>query len=373
MKLRLYDLPEDRIYVIVSEEFNERLMSKIKSKFKTFTKFYTVFGLNHATFNKWKKARQYPLILIKRMCRKTDISFNDLERNTNGIRSGRFFSKGKFKSTVIYPKFPIKLSSELVRMIAHMLGDGCITISKRGHYNFQYYNKNKFLIKMFKEDARKVFGNLHIHESNNKGTPYIFLPSPVTIIFLQLVKDFHSNTSRIPNFIRNSSLALKREFLRCIFDDEAHVEFRKNQRRIEFALSNEIMINDVKNLLKDFNIKLSKTYKRTDMNGKQKIYFYIRNFVNINKFFKEIGFYHPRKKEKLEKIIKNPGRKSYARGETEKLIINLLQNEMLTVYEISKRLERSYINTSAFVRSLSKEGRIDSIRLGKQKLWKVRI
>ena len=69
MEINLWDLPEDKIYVIVSNEFNERLIIDIKSRFRTFGQFYTRFNLNCATFNKWKKIRQYPLILIKRFCK----------------------------------------------------------------------------------------------------------------------------------------------------------------------------------------------------------------------------------------------------------------------------------------------------------------
>lgn len=372
MKVNLWDLPEDKIYVILNKEFNERLLNEIKSKFRSFRQFYIKFNLYHQTFIRWRKKKEYPLILIKRFCKETNIPFTELEKNVIGIRSGRFFSKGTFKSTIIYPKFPITLIPELARMIAHMLGDGCIIINKRGHYNFQYYNKNNHLREMFKNDSKKVFGNLHIREAINKGTPYIFLPAPVTIIFLYLVKDFHSKTSRLPKFIKTASFKIKREFLKCIFDDEASVKFRKSERQIEFALSNKLFVKDIKLLLNEFGIKTSKILERTDKKGNYKAYFYIRNYHNIFKFWKSIGFYHPQKQKRLEKIIKFPGRKSYARGETKKLILDLLEEKPLSIFELSQKLERSTINISSFVRKLKREGKVECFKFDKQILWKVR-
>lgn len=371
MEISLFDLPEDKFFVIMSKEFNERFLDQIKTKFGSFRQFYIKHKLCEQTFFSMKRRREYPLILIKRFCKYVSIPLVEIQSNVCGIRSGRFFSKGKYRSTIIYPKFPIKLTPELSRMIAHMLGDGCITVNKRGHYNFQYYNKNKHLIEMFKSDSKKVFGDLHIHESVNKDVPYVFLPAPVTIIFLQMVKDFHSKSSRLPKFINETSLEIKIEFLRSIFDDEACVKLRKSERRIEFALANKLLVDDIRHLLNKLGIKTSNTTERTDKNGYHKAYFYIKNYQNIYSFWKLIGFYHPQKQEKLNMIMKFPGRKSYAFGETKELILKLLREQPLSVYELSERLDRTSTDISSFVRKLESENKIKRFNFNNKKLCRV--
>lgn len=372
MEISLSDLPSNKFYVKLEGRFLKDIINRIKKRYGSCRRFYIKLNIAESSFYTWLKKRTYPLSVLLKFCKLINVSSQVIQRNIIELRSRPYPSNGGGISSPIFPKFPIKLSLELTRLIAHMLGDGCIIINKRGHYNFQYYNKSKHLREMFKDDSKKVFGNLHIHEAINKGVPYIFLPAPVTIIFLHLVKDFHSKASILPKFIKTASLKIKREFLKCIFDDEASVKFRKNERQIEFALSNKPFVNDIKSLLNEFGIKTSKILERIDKKGRYKAYFYIRNYHNIFKFWKSIGFYHPQKQEKLEKIIKFSRRKSYAHGETKKLILNLLEEKPLSIFELSQKLERSTININAFVRKLERESKVERFKFDKQILWKVR-
>ncbi|MFH1473821.1 MAG: LAGLIDADG family homing endonuclease [Candidatus Aenigmatarchaeota archaeon] len=372
MELNIWDLPINKFYVKLNKDFVEEALSKIKSKYGSYKKFYNKYNIVESTFFGWRRNCLYPLPIVIKLCKLLGIPLDYMQKSVTELKSKPYPSKGGDISSPIFPNFPLKLSLELVRLIAHMLGDGCITLNKKGHYNFQYYNKSEHLREMFKADSRKVFGNLYIHEAVNKGTPYIFLPAPVAIIFLHLVKDFHSKKSRVPKFIKTSSSKVKREFIKSIFDDEGSVKFRKNERNIEFALSNKPFVNDVKILLNEFGIKTSKISERTDKKGYYKAYFYIRNYHNISKFYKSIGFYHPKKQKKLEEIIKFPGRKSYARGETKKLIINLLEERPFSTFELSKKLERSIVNVDIFARRLKNDGKIERFKTGKQLLWRVK-
>lgn len=369
MEINIWDLPADKFYIKLNRSFVEYVMGKIKLKYDTDGKFCSAKHISRGTFFGWNKNCLYPLSIMIQFCKDSNIELKEMQENVVEIRSGRYPSKGGNQSSPIYPTLPIKISLEIVRLIAHMLGDGCVTVNKYGYYNFQYYNQNKKLIEMFRDDARKVFGNLHIHEAVNKRTPYLFLPAPVAIIFLYMVKDFHSKTSSLPGCIKNADLEFKKEFLKAIFDDEASV--RKYDRRIEFALANKKLVNEIKLLIEAFGIKTTKVYERTDKNGKFKAYFYIRNYHNTSKFYSEIGFYHPDKKGSLEEIVKFPGRKSYAHGETKEIILNILGKTPSSVFELSKHIERRPVTVEHFLRKLKEEKKVEVLKFDSKSVWKV--
>lgn len=372
MKINIWNLPTKKLYVKLKRGFVERTINKIRKKYGSCRKFYQKFNFVEGTFFSWRRKCLYPLSVIIKFCKLTNIPLTDIQKNIIELRSRPYPSKTGDISSPIYPKFPIKLTPELTRVIAHMMGDGCLTINKRGHYNFQYYNKCKYLREIFKNDARKIFGELPIHEAINKGVPYVFLPAPVSIIMLSLIPTFNSKISRIPDFIRKAPLETKKEFIKAFMDDEASVKFKPPERRIEIALCNKNLLNDLKNMIEEFGINTTKIQKKICKNKYLSYTFYIRNYHNILKFWKFIDFYHPEKQKKLEKIIKFHGRKSYAHGETKKLILVLLEKKPLSTFELCRTLERSTTNINAFLRKLEREDKVERFKFNRQMSWRVR-
>lgn len=371
MKLELSDLPKDKIYVKLENNFIKTVIDKIREKYKSLRKFYKAVDISETSFYAWRRRQMYPLNIIIKFCELVDVPPEEIQRNLVELRSGKYPSTGGNISLPVYPRFPIKLTKELARILAHLFGDGCLIINKRGHYNCQYYNQSKELRELFKKDAKQIFGDIQMHEAVNKNTPYIFLPAPVSIIMLQLVPTFNSKLSKVPEFIKNASEDIKKEFIKAFFDDEASVSYRPPSRYIELTLSNKIFLEDIKELLKEFNIKTSKIHERLYKKKYPAFCFYIMNYNNIYNFWSSIGFYHPKKIEKLSQIIKFPGRKSYGRGETENLILELLNKSSLSSLELSDKLCRKPVTVQGHLRNLRRASKAKRFKQRSKILWKV--
>jgi len=196
----------------------------------------------------------------------------------------------------------------LARIIAHLMGDGCVT--KR---YFTFTNKNKFLLDSYERDIKKLFKDIHIIKGKyNSGTSLLQVQNKPILLFLKsLIKSFKSHDLEVPNFI--DSIKLKSEFIRALYDDEGCVALRPFRRTKEIKRNLNLSSNSLKFLQqiqsifkKDFNIKTNKIleYNKKIQN---KIYTnYVMSITgkeNFVKFREKIGFSHPTKKQMLDLMI----------------------------------------------------------------------
>src|SRR3989338_9361995 len=118
------------------------------------------------------------LIISGKLQQKKSLNIIDFaESNLLEIKMGK---SSKSKSTR-KPKFPIKLSEALGRIIGHVIGDGGIRKNKFD-YTVYYVNKNRDLIESFKNDVTKVFGKVNFLEFNDNGVRKVYAPSIVGLI-----------------------------------------------------------------------------------------------------------------------------------------------------------------------------------------------
>lgn len=374
--ITLLDLPANRFKVKVNKQFSNKLFNLLKKKYNSLYKSAIYFRYKPQTVLSWSKTQQFPLDAIIKLCNNTEINLKNIQKNTIYIKSG-YFKFGGNVSKPINPKFPIVLSKELVRVLAHLFGDGCLCLDKNNYLTGSYYNQSKELREQFKQDISIIFGYYDFKEGINKTTPYVSIPSPISLILLQIVKDFNSKKIKIPSFIKKSAKKFKKEFIRSFFDDEAHVRYKPPHRYIEIALCNLKLLKQIRVLLEEFYITPTKiSYKK--LKGFDIYYFYIRNYNNLKSFFDQINFNHPHKKEKLKKIIDNPGRKSFARGESKKIILNYLNQRKYTIPQLSKLLNRDSCTISYWLNILKKERKVKIAGFKKvtihnqQKIWDLR-
>ncbi len=246
-----------------------------------------------------------------------------------------------------------------------------LVINKKGHYNIQYYNQNRTLLNQVKSDALELFGLSEIYESINKNTPYISLPTPVGIILHMLVRDFNSHSCEIPEFIKTASDDIKIEFIRAFFDDEASVRYSPPHRRIELTISNSKFLKGIRSILIDIGVLPTKTYYRKMKSKFEVHYFYIIGTHNLKQYYQKVGFSHPEKQNALKQIIDDPGRASYAHGETANKIISLLSDSARTTFELSKKLDRKRVTIGVFLTRLKSTGRVKKVRKGKYITWEL--
>lgn len=202
----------------------------------------------------------------------------------------------------------------LSRIIAHLMGDGCVT----DRY-FAYYNKDETLLDNFEKDVSNLFNVPHFIKGKVKsGTKLVQVQNKPILIFLKsLVEDYRSFSLSIPKFIKDKTL--KSEFLRALYDDEGCVSlrvFRKTgelSRNLDIGSKSKTFLEEIKEILEnDFNIKCNRigSYGRF-LNGKHFTTFKLsitgkENFVI---FRDQINFSHPIKKEKLDRMINSYIRK----------------------------------------------------------------
>ena len=159
-----------------------------------------------------------------------------------------------------------KYLSYVARLCGYIMGDGSFEIRKEKnkgwyHHEIRFYPDNlevgKFFILTFKELYKK---EPSIKQLNNYYR--IRVTSKVACQHLKEYGPFSSLNWRAPNNLLKET-DLKIEFIRSIFDCEAHV----GKKNIQFQSVSYNGIKDLKELLEDFNIKSKMySYKRKNPN-----------------------------------------------------------------------------------------------------------
>jgi len=105
-------------------------------------------------------------------------------------------------------------SKVLARIIAHLMGDGNVSLRY-----LRYNNTNIFLLNQFKQDMGLIFGKIHFIEGKaNSGTSFVQVQNKQLILFIKsLVKDFKSyyllnNANILKSFRAKFSFA---QFIQC--------------------------------------------------------------------------------------------------------------------------------------------------------------
>lgn len=196
-----------------------------------------------------------------------------------------------------------KLTKEKARIIAHLIGDG--TCCKVKHdYNIQYEVKDKESLVQFHEDLISVYGLIPSWGQNPSGITgqmikRVRLRSKLAFEDLEKYASYYSKNWEIKQPILDSTIEIKKEFLKALFDDEGSifkVKYSKILRLYSINLDGLKQIQDM--LLKEFNIES----KITPGYGlKRNVYGLI---VKDLKLFKEkVGFNLTRKQERLLQLI----------------------------------------------------------------------
>src|SRR4030042_633064 len=196
----------------------------------------------------------------------------------------------------------------LSRIIAHLMGDGCVT-----NRYFAYYNKNNILLEQFEEDMVNAFGEVHFTIGKvNSGTSFVMIYNREIRLFLfSLVTNFKSNYLKFPLFINTRDL--QKEFLKSIYDDEGCVALRvfkktnEIKRNLTLSSNSLIFLQEIKNILAEqFNIMSNKIINYIKKRDGKEFVNYVLSITgkkNFELFRNLIGFYHPDKIKRLDDMI----------------------------------------------------------------------
>ena len=209
-------------------------------------------------------------------------------------------------------KYNIKkiIDKEFARLLGYLVGDGYVTFRKTTGL-ISFTNNNQDLLDDFEYLVKKIF-NLKVSKrkkQNSKDCFEYYISSIDLVRILEKIDSCiikRSSSQRVCVKICKSPDNIVKEFLRSLFDCEAHVH--KNRRDIEFSSKSKELIHDLKYLLLRFGIisQVTKTMKcatNTIAKIKRKYYRLSISGEDTNKFGKQIGFVSSTKKNAIKEII----------------------------------------------------------------------
>lgn len=346
MELRDYLKLNPTPLIEIKPELKETIKNKIFEKYDSYKEFTDSIKIKYHTFynNLFEstKGNRFRLNAIVKVCKKLEISFEELEKNVVYVRPKKY---GNFN-------LPLRInpSPELANLVGHALGDGHID----RNYTFSYTNKFSILQKEVNENISKVLGmeikpKTHYHKALTSRYPYV--AGAILSLAGAPVGNKTAKSCKIPKWIKNGDNEMKKAFIRAIFDDEASVKIGKREIVFKMAkissLENELVLflESVICMIDELGLKPSKIRYSADRhigkNGIKTIQkaFGIHGNVNFQLFSDKIGFSSYEKSSKLKNMIKSCQTKKLRGYEGQDSILELLANRNgMTKYEISDLL-----------------------------------
>jgi len=332
----ILDFP-DTIYIKINDNYRKKLFNQLSNKFGSKRKTAKFLEIDLRTLldyergftirNKIKYSKAIPIGILKKIINPKNQS--KLEKNIISIN--------KIRTEINNLKLPIKESSEIYRIIAHLICDG----TGGGKYHQPYYCNNcKILREQFKKDLQ-VFGNIKTKEIKVNPTLAVTFPKIISRMLEHFFQNNFTNPNKLPKRIFNTTKKYKIEFLKAIYDDEGTIS-----PHLTISMKSLNIIKKIKYLVNSLNIQTSKIVKKTNPN--ENWAFSILK-TEYQKFKKEIGFYHPNKYNNLKNIIKIQNIKykftNEFKNKLHQKIIKILKEKNYTTIEMSHRLLLNYTTT----------------------------
>ena len=196
-----------------------------------------------------------------------------------------------------------KLIPAKARLIAHLIGDGCVYRSKTD-YNIKYDNTDSELIEQYRNDLRDIYGFITKIEYKQSGktkkvTPYVRVRSKRAYDDLKKYCEFRSLGWRVPKNISKATPTIQKEFLSALYDDEGSVVPEGKHGIIRLYSINLKGLEQIQKILEKFKIKSKIT---AGFGFKRNVYALVVR--DIKQFHKTIRFYCTRKQRRLVEFVK---------------------------------------------------------------------
>lgn len=274
---------------------------------------------------------------------KSEFSMPEIEKHVTKI-------KVNGQPVSISPKFPILLNENLVRIVAHIIGDGGIT----KYFDPFYSNGDAVLLNNFKEYMNQIFGYNALREYGSGNRKIIWYPRIVGKMLIEMFGPFSfGRTSKyIPDILMGHNEKLKVCFLNSLYGDEGST--LPYQLGLYQGKRSSKLLIQVKSMLNELDIKTNNILRVSNNNlmidpRTDKLYLADEVFVltisgykEIIKFKNKVNFPSGSVKENnFLNMLKTRYPKEVKRnkiGETKSLILENIKNKPKTVKEISEDL-----------------------------------
>tara|TARA_Y100000310_G_scaffold218438_1_gene219736 strand:+ start:12515 stop:13690 length:1176 start_codon:yes stop_codon:yes gene_type:complete len=304
--VRLEDLPNDEIFVKLKSKFHKYIESKIRN-----------FGIKKFE-KKIGSGRKIGHWLMENSLIRLDILLKILDYFNLSYNNNILIIRGKDGLRIKNPKITFDFTSlSGVRILAGILGDGCIPKNRTNPY---YTNSDKNLTNGFIEDMKKVFGDIEFNSRmvKKKNTIMIILEfsSLVYKIFLKVGlkpgKKVETNQN-IPNFIFNLDKIRKFAFISQFFDDEGSVNPLSKYVKLTYAslerYGKPALIEDIEKLLSHFDIQSSvypdRVYCSSRGEDRRVWRLQINGQFQLKELYRNLNLRSLEKKRKFESLLKS--------------------------------------------------------------------
>lgn len=343
-EFHIWNFPEDKIRILFRN--HNEFIQKAISHFGNLKKLGAFLKIPSTEIYNWTKYKLYiPLKYVKLIAKELGLNWIDVEKNISSY-------KGVNTSTPIFnPKLPIKESPEIFSAITHIICDG--SINKNGIPI--YTNSSKKLIDNLDYTLKKIFGDfksgLYFGSGTNRNCYQYTFPKLMTGLLEHFYQINLYKKKEIPKVIFEFPNEFSTAVIRAFADDEGTVDLNW---RVGFNSKDKELLLTLVRLFKE-NLKFKHL---TDIMEKDEKYycFYVKS-MEIGRYQKEIGFSHPDKKAKLSNIVEyqkgSHGRR--ASGETREKLLKLLNDKVLSTYDIMKELKMNKSNINIQMKKLQNE------------------
>lgn len=390
--IKLFDLPEEKIRVKLTEKLRKKLLKILFKKFDSLSKIAKALGLPKGDY-----VRRYlisersgiPLNILIKVAEITDTKEEEIQKNIIELKTIK--SKEKIKN----PKLPINiLTPEFALIVGGILGDGGIEKNK---LRVWYFNQELQQLESFISAMLASFGNVGFafHRSIS-GTPCVIFPK-VTGLILETIgltagNKNYKNFGIPAAFMKTKNIKVANALLRRLFDDDGTVFNHHNSRAVALTSPKIIRENtnsnppkillDVKKILEKNNVK-SKIFVKGIVikNNEEKTVYWQLNITgkeNLQNFYNRIGFGLERKQNKLREALNRyvEGLEFYPRFEaTEKYMGKirelLLKNIKVTSKSLSKACKRNDRRVREVLLDLCNKGLIEREKIGNKFFYSI--
>ncbi len=258
-EIHVWNLPKDKVYIKLKDEFRKDLFNNIILKVGGYTKLRKFLNRDIRKFISGERRTSLKVInkIITKLSAKNEtFLWKQIENNIEEIVYGGKFGPGR-GIPILSPKFPIKLNPELANLLGHIVGDGTINLKGSTYGIIEYFNSNKVLIENFIKNIQIAFGNTRCEFA--KGKKYaIRAPKSVGMILKVILGELENFRKRISSLmlqINNPNVVAA--YIKAIYDDESNVSYKKNTytREIVLGMRNKQVIENVHHLLKKIGIQ----------------------------------------------------------------------------------------------------------------------
>jgi len=227
------------------------------------------------------------------------MDYSDRNRKVAISRWKKIHSKVRLKE---------KFSKEKTAINSYLCGDGDISAREKNFcYDIRFYLDDlalaKRVVSLFKKEFKivPVIRKMKSKVPDGEGYYKVEISNKPTCKHLLKLGSYGSLNWSVPQELNRK---FKREWIKCFFDCEAHVNIRNKQIQVKSV--NRPGLISLKNMLEEQKIpsRLYGPYEQMGENHNPYSFLIIMGKENVKDYYAKIGFYHSKKTKTLRNLIK---------------------------------------------------------------------